>query len=184
MKRRLIIVALSLMPVASSAQSFRVDWWTISPGGGHSRTAAYQVDGTIGQAIVGGSATAFYRVEAGFWVGAGPWFCEYLAGDVNNSGIANGIDVVYAVSYFKGGAPPLVNCARPAGPCPQASPFYAALDVNGSCSTNGIDITFYVSFLKGGPAIICCPSCPPADPGRLSPAAVGSLISLQTKRAE
>jgi hypothetical protein len=87
----------------------------------------------------------------------GNGFCPYRVGDVNNVPPANGIDVTFGVSYFKGGNVPPVTCDM----CPQPAPFYAALDVNATCTTNGIDITYFVAFLKGGPALMYCPTCPP-----------------------
>jgi hypothetical protein len=62
---------------------------------------------------------------------------RYVAGDVNGSGSVNGVDVVYLVSYLKGGPPP-------------PDPILRA-DANGSCSVNGIDVVYLVSYLKGGP---------------------------------
>ena len=86
--------------------------------------------------------------------------CPYLPGDINGNGSANGIDVVYGVSYFKGGTMPLDSCDCP----PQNYPFYAAGDVNGNCTFNGVDIIFYVSYLKGQqPALLFCQDCPPAS---------------------
>jgi hypothetical protein len=117
------------------------------------------VDTIIANAIVNASDTATVDLLIGQPTGA----CFYRPGDINGNGVANGIDVTYAVSYFKGGPPPARDCGRPIGPCPQLSPFYAAGDVNGSCVFNGIDITFYVSYLKGGPpTLLFCPDCPPA----------------------
>jgi plastocyanin len=84
--------------------------------------------------------------------------CNYVIGDINGNGIANGLDVVYGVSYFKGGAPPPYSCD-----CPPHGTFFVASDVNGSCSFNGLDITYYVAYLKGGPALQACPNCPPGD---------------------
>jgi plastocyanin len=95
--------------------------------------------------------------------------CIYVPGDINGNGSANGIDVTFGVSYFKGGNPPPRDCGNPVGPCPQGSPFYAAGDVNGNCAFNGIDVTFYVAYLKGlQPALLHCSSCPPAPAGRVS----------------
>ena len=92
--------------------------------------------------------------------------------DVNGNGTANGIDVVYGVSYLKGGNAPIDSCNCP----PQAFPFYAAMDVNGNCSSNGIDITFFVSYLKGvQPALLYCESCPPAG---------GAVVSKQIEGKE
>jgi hypothetical protein len=90
--------------------------------------------------------------------------CQYIPGDINGNGFTNGIDVTFGVAFFKGGNIPPIDCGTPEGPCPQASPFYAAGDVNGNCAFNGIDITFFVSYLKGGqPEILFCETCPPAD---------------------
>lgn len=84
--------------------------------------------------------------------------CPYIPGDVNGNGQTNGIDVTFAVGYFKGGAVPPIHCDM----CPQPIPFYAAGDVNGNCVFNGQDITFMINFLGGGPGQIeFCPSCPP-----------------------
>jgi len=95
--------------------------------------------------------------------------CDYIPGDLNDNGAANGIDVTFGVAYLKGGTLPPVNCAPPAGPCPQGDPFFAAGDVNGSCAFNGIDITFFIAYLKAlQPALLYCPTCPPPEAGALS----------------
>jgi hypothetical protein len=82
--------------------------------------------------------------------------CDYVTGDINNNGVANGIDVVYGVGYFKGGPTPPVVCS-----CPPHGNLYVAGDVNGSCVFNGIDITYFVGYLKGGSALTSCSDCPP-----------------------
>jgi hypothetical protein len=98
--------------------------------------------------------------------------CDYTSGDINGSGGANGIDVVYGVSFLKGGAPPPIYCD-----CSSHPDFhYVAGDVNGSCSFNGIDITYFVTYLKSGPALTSCPDCPST---RLSP-----LWTPKTKAVE
>jgi len=89
--------------------------------------------------------------------------------------------VGYGVNYFKGfGPPPPVDCGTPVGPCPEASPFYAAGDVNANCTFNGVDITYFVNYLKGiGPPLSFCADCPPAAlaaPGQVTP-------SLQPSKA-
>jgi hypothetical protein len=90
-----------------------------------------------------------------------PAMCDYVPGDINGNGTANGLDVTYGVTYFKGGAPPTDTCQN----CPiSGQNLLAACDVNGSCITNGIDLTYYVAFLKGlQPALHWCESCPPAS---------------------
>ena len=83
--------------------------------------------------------------------------CDYIAGDVNNSSVFNGIDVVYAVGYFKGAPPPPYSCY-----C-HGYVWYVAGDFNGDCQFNGLDITRIVGHLKGfwGPG--WCPDCPPRN---------------------
>jgi hypothetical protein len=80
----------------------------------------------------------------------------YVTGDVNNSGIFNGLDITYGVTFFKGGSPPPYECE-----CTGGDFWYVSGDVNGSCSYNGLDITYGVTYFKGGPAPIPCPNCPP-----------------------
>jgi hypothetical protein len=95
--------------------------------------------------------------------------CDYVIGDINGNGSANGIDVTFGVAFFKGGTPPPVDCNPPCSGVPD--PFYAAGDVNGNCAFNGIDITFYVAYLKGvQPALRSCEDCAPARAFRVNPA--------------
>lgn len=87
-------------------------------------------------------------------------FFTYIPGDINNNQMVNGLDIVYAVNFLKGGpAPPgdfYLYC--PLVP----NPFYAAGDVNGSCAFNGVDITYFVRYLKMQvPALLYCANCPP-----------------------
>jgi len=84
---------------------------------------------------------------------------DYVPGDVNGNGFANGIDVTYFVSYLKGGPAPPFVIETPNGL------FYPAADVNGNCAVNGIDVTYFVSYLKGfGSALQYCPDYPPILP--------------------
>ncbi len=92
--------------------------------------------------------------------------CCYTPGDVNHQNGLNGLDVVYAVSYLKGGPAPLYSCE-----CTSGNTWYVEGDVNGSCSFNGLDIVYMVNYFKGGPAPVPCPDCPPA--GLLAPPAPG-----------
>jgi hypothetical protein len=82
--------------------------------------------------------------------------CHYVSGDINGSGVANGVDVTYGVSYFKGGSTPPIYCA-----CGTHGTLFVAGDVNGDCSFNGIDIAYFVTYLKGGSALRYCADCPP-----------------------
>lgn len=85
----------------------------------------------------------------------GPPPCPYLPGDVNNSGTVTGLDVIYLVNFFKGGAAPSVSCDIGNGS------FYVSADVNGDCTVTGLDVVYFVNFLKGGPPIRHCADYPP-----------------------
>jgi len=107
-------------------------------------------DGVI--VVAGGESMDIYQLD--------PVGCDYVPGDINGNGNMNGIDIVYCVSYLKGGSAPPIGCDCP----PIPYPFYAAGDVNGSCVFNGIDLTFYVAWAKGlQPELFFCPGCPPND---------------------
>jgi len=169
-----IICLFALMISIATAQTYQIDWCVIGSGGGHTQSANYRLDGTIGQPIVGRSSSATYAIDAGFWVGAaaGP-VCDYVSGDANNNGVFNGIDVGYSVGYFKGGPPPpyICNC--------NGSDWYVAGDVNGNCAFNGIDVSYMVSYFKGGPAPNPCPACPPAIiAGQPAPAVEPAINNL------
>jgi hypothetical protein len=89
--------------------------------------------------------------------GGGGGGCDYVVGDVNDSGTLNGLDVTYGVSYFKGGALPPYECE-----CTPGNTWYVGGDVNGSCTYNGLDITYLVTYFKGGSDPLPCADCPPS----------------------
>jgi len=67
MKKLFILVGL-LIPSLAFAQTYSIDWYKISGGGGASSNGEYAVTGTIGQpdagvAMTGGS----YSLTGGFW---------------------------------------------------------------------------------------------------------------------
>ena len=80
----------------------------------------------------------------------------YIPGDINGNGNANGIDVTYAVSFFKGGSVPPYRIL-----CPGHDSLYAAGDVNGNCLFNGVDITYMVRAYMLGRPLRWCVDCPP-----------------------
>ncbi|UCE67206.1 MAG: immune inhibitor A [Candidatus Zixiibacteriota bacterium] len=82
--------------------------------------------------------------------------CEYVVGDINDSGDFTGLDVTFAVSYFKGGPAPEYECE-----CTPGDTWHVAGDVNASCMFNGFDVTYMVAYFKGGPDAIPCQDCPP-----------------------
>jgi hypothetical protein len=81
--------------------------------------------------------------------------CGGMKGDVNGNGTTNGVDVVYFVSYLKGGSAPPVVCD-----CGQYVDIFALADANGNCAVNGVDVVYMVSYFKGGLPLLCCPDCP------------------------
>jgi cell division septation protein DedD len=78
-RRQLLIVMGSLVSVgllgagalAMSLVGFDLGWHVIASGGGHSSSADYALDGSIGQPAVGVLSSADYRLGAGFWPGIG-----------------------------------------------------------------------------------------------------------------
>ncbi len=118
-----------------------------------------RMNSTYSSVIVSGSiiyvtnTLAFLLLETPYGI---PGQCHYVIGDLNDNGVLNGLDVVFGVSYLKGGDPPGYDCQ-----CTANDFWYVAGDVNNSCSFNGLDITYLVSYFKGGPAPRPCASCPP-----------------------
>jgi hypothetical protein len=64
----LLWLALVFAPFALHAQSYSIDWYKVSGGGGTSTGGVYSVSGTIGQPDAGGPLTSGqYSVTGGFW---------------------------------------------------------------------------------------------------------------------
>jgi len=176
------IVFLLGVPIVS-AQTYQIDWYVIGSGGGHSQSSSYQLDGTIGQPIVGTSSSSNYIVESGFWVGAGEQgsICgPYIIGDYNGSNSFNVADIIAGFSKLKIGQPdPALLCECPPG---SGNSWAVAMDVNNSCGFNVADIISAFSKLRtGSPELIPCALCPPG--GRLVPGDRGPLVipSLKLK---
>jgi len=63
-----MLAALLLLSVSAMAQSYTVDWYKISGGGGTSTGGTYQVTGTIGQFDAGSAMSGGnYSLNGGFW---------------------------------------------------------------------------------------------------------------------
>lgn len=153
------IFFVALLASVSLAQNYSIDRYVIASGGGEVSSTNYTANGTIGQAVVGASSSDNYSVSSGYWGGGGGGTgagCDYVVGDVNNSGGYNGLDITYGVSFFKGGPLPPYTCE-----CTPGNSWYVAGDVNASCSYNGLDITYGVSYFKGGAGPNPCADCPP-----------------------
>jgi len=62
------LIACLLLPALGFAQSYSIDWYKVSGGGGTSTGGTYAVSGTIGQADAGGAMSGGnYSVTGGFW---------------------------------------------------------------------------------------------------------------------
>ena len=62
------IILHSAFCLAAVAQSYSIDWYKVSGGGGTSTGGTYSVSGTIGQHDAGGPMTGgSYAVTGGFW---------------------------------------------------------------------------------------------------------------------
>jgi hypothetical protein len=67
MKKLLLLFSL-LVPSLGFAQSYSIDWYRVSGGGGTSTGGVYSVSGTIGQHDAGGPMTG-----ESFWLAGGFW---------------------------------------------------------------------------------------------------------------
>lgn len=64
----LTLAAALLCPVGALAQSYNIDWYKVSGGGGTSTGGTFQVSGTIGQPDAGRAMTGgSYSLTGGFW---------------------------------------------------------------------------------------------------------------------
>jgi hypothetical protein len=64
----LVLSAIGSQLSVARAQSFSVDWYKISGGGGTSTNGTYQISGTIGQPDASGAMSGGnYSVTGGFW---------------------------------------------------------------------------------------------------------------------
>ncbi len=78
-KRTLIVIAgtllcgllLSGVALAMSSDNYRLDWFTplTGGGGGPASSTNYAVNFTVGQAVIGASASTNYRGCLGYWCG-------------------------------------------------------------------------------------------------------------------
>jgi len=77
MKRKAILFTLLLLLLsvhgvqAMSSANFALDWFTPadSNGGGPSTSANYAANFTVGQTVIGASASTHYGIGLGYWYG-------------------------------------------------------------------------------------------------------------------
>ena len=66
--KKLIPLFGLLIPAIGFAQSYTIDWYKVSGGGGASTGSVYSISGTIGQQDAGGPLTGgSYSLTGGFW---------------------------------------------------------------------------------------------------------------------
>ena len=66
--KKLFLLLGWLIPAFSFAQSYSIDWYQVSGGGGTSTGGVYSVSGTIGQHDAGGPMNGgSYSLTGGFW---------------------------------------------------------------------------------------------------------------------
>jgi hypothetical protein len=64
----LMLLASLLVHLSAHAQSYTIDWYKISGGGGTSTNGSYSVSGTLGQPDASGAMTGGqYSITGGFW---------------------------------------------------------------------------------------------------------------------
>jgi hypothetical protein len=63
----LFLFALACATLPAQAQSYSIDWYNVSGGGGVSTGSVYSVSGTIGQPATGAMAGGNYALQSGFW---------------------------------------------------------------------------------------------------------------------
>jgi hypothetical protein len=61
------VLLFFLIPGASFAQQYSIDWFTIDSGGGTSTGGVFSVSGTIGQPDAGHMSGGTFTLDGGFW---------------------------------------------------------------------------------------------------------------------
>lgn len=179
---RITAILLALVSTIS-AQNYRIDWYVIASGGGHSESANYQADGTMGQPLAGTMSSPNYIVESGFWVGTGSsgGGCGfYVVGDYNGNETFNVADIIGAFSKLQTGSPDAaLLCECPPG---EGNIWAVAMDVNNNCAFNVADVIAGFSRLQtGSPELIPCELCPPDSPPPIPPGDGNILIVPELK---
>jgi hypothetical protein len=174
---------LFLMVTVVSAQNHRIDWSVIASGGGHSESVGHQLDGTVGQAVVGQSSSDSYILKAGYWVGfVARGDCIYFPGDVNHNGTALELsDVVTMIGNYRGSSLPSYVCD--CGVDPPGSEFAATTDPNGNCiSLELSDVVTEIGAYRGSGTASGCIDCPGSM--RLLPDSDNPLMLMPRMKAK
>ena len=142
-----VVIGLFLFAFGPArAQTYFINWKVISSGGASSASPGFKLSATVGQTAIGPVTSASYKLNQGFWQDftSGPISCCNLAGDANNNGIRNILDVTYTISFLYKGGPQHPDCHPD------------EMNANGVGAVNILDVTYLIAFLyKAGPAPIC-----------------------------
>jgi hypothetical protein len=161
MKFCILLIGLILLSSMANAQEYSIDWYVIASGGGQTESESYQVDGTIGQAIVGASSSDNYTVEGGFWAGVGEppeGDCVYVPGDCNHNGSPLELgDVIAMIGMYRGSVVPPYECSCP----PHGDNFTPTADPNGNCVALELgDVVTEIGAYRGTTTASGCVDCP------------------------
>src|SRR5436190_10532348 len=84
--KKLFIIPIMALAMATQAQQYSIDWQTIDGGGGTSMGLTYSVSGTIGQPDAGPAMNGTqYSVVGGFWSLFAPGVASVEAGMATNA---------------------------------------------------------------------------------------------------
>lgn len=188
MKFLAIMTAMILFCSAATAQQYSIDRHVIASGGGHSESANYSVDCTIGQPITGSASSDNYVVLGGFWAGGGAppsGDCVYVPGDVNHNGTPLELgDVVAMIGNYRGTADPAYTCDCP----PHGAEFAATADPNGNCVALELsDVVTEIGAYRGTTEASGCSDCPGSLrllPGSDSPLTVMPRLKTKARAVE
>ena len=53
---------------ATEGTTFTIDWWVFSGGGAPSSAGDFEMNGSLGQSVIGSSASTNYSIDHGYWL--------------------------------------------------------------------------------------------------------------------
>ena len=147
---------LPMNPTADDeAADYAVPWKSIIGGGGNAATATHKVSVSIGQTLIGRTASADHQAGIGYWYGVetGPEICDCGDpwGDLNGDHIINPVEVVFMANYvykYIDQRPPMPNCPLEPG------------NVNCDDIVNPVDVVHYCNYVyKNITPLPCADPC-------------------------
>lgn len=79
----LLLVFSTVAVLAQTSSNFNLEWHVIGSGGGQSSSAAFRLDGTIGQGLASPprSSSGSFVVSSGYYYAASTLYLPYVARD-------------------------------------------------------------------------------------------------------